>query len=77
MERSPQTLGMRTDVIVPLAQVSGGEYYFGRVLVPVKIVWRDGLLDCEQVVELDVARESTLNSQRDSAILGRSVSTSK
>jgi hypothetical protein len=77
MERSPQTEGMRTVVLVPLAQVSGGEFYFGRVMVPVKLVWRDRLIDREQVVELNIARESALNSQLQSAILGRSVSAAR
>src|SRR5262249_22615109 len=77
MELSPETRNMRTQVLLPLAQVSGGEYYFGRVLVPTKLLWKDERLGREQSVDLNVANESALDNQLHSAILGISVSAQK
>src|SRR5262249_43161141 len=77
MELSAETRNMRTQVLIPLAQVSGGEYYFGRVLVPTKLLWMDERLGHEQSIELNVANESALDNQLYSAILGISTSTPK
>jgi hypothetical protein len=74
MEQSPATQGMRTQILIPLAQVSGGEYYFGRILVPIKLLWKDERLGREQFLDLNVANESALDNQLHSAILGISTS---
>lgn len=74
MEASAEARSMRTQVLIPLAQVSGGEYFFGRVLVPVKLLWKDKRLGRDDSLELNVANESTLDNQLHSAILGRSTS---
>jgi hypothetical protein len=78
MELSPETRVMPSELLIPLAQVSGAEYYFGRVFVPVKLLWKDERLGGgDRVLEFDLARESALDNQLDSAILGKSTGGSR
>ncbi len=64
-----------TRLLIPLAQVSGGEYYFGRVLVPVKLMWTDRRQGKAEELPVRVAQASALDNQLMSAILGMSTTT--
>lgn len=72
MEQGAGDQGMATKLLIPLAQVSGGEYYFGRVLVPVKLVWTDKRQGKADELPVRVAQSSALDNQLMSAILGMS-----
>ncbi len=63
---------MPTSVFVPLAQISGGEYYFGRVFVPVKLLWNDKRRGKPDDLAVRVGQYSALDNQLMSAILGMS-----
>jgi hypothetical protein len=72
MESGQETRNLRTRILMPLAHVSGGSKYFGRVFVPVKVLWKDERMGEESSVNITVASESTLKNDLGSAILGRS-----
>lgn len=74
MEQGAESQGLASRLLIPLAQVSGGEYYFGRVLVPVKFVWTDKRQGKVEEMPVRVAQASALDNQLLSAILGMSTS---
>jgi hypothetical protein len=73
MESGADTHSMRTHVLVPLAHVAGGNKYFGRVFVPVQVVWHDDRLNKPGRLEINVAGESMIRNALGSAVLGRSI----
>lgn len=76
MEQGAEAHGMATRLMLPLAQVSGGEYYFGRVLVPVKLTWTDKKQGKADELAVRVSQSSALDNLLMSAILGKSTSSS-
>lgn len=71
------TRDMRTQVRIPLAHVSGGRRFYGRIFIPVKVVWKDERLGKDGSLDIHIASESLLRTTLGSAILGKSETAAK
>lgn len=71
MEASSSSLGMRTATAFPLLHVSGSTRFFGRIVLPTKISWKDAMTDASHSIDIDYHRETLLLNSVGSAVLGR------
>lgn len=61
---------LKTQMLIPLAHVSGSNRYFGRVFIPLELVWDDGVQGKPGKMSIDVQSDSSLKSDLESSILG-------
>ena len=61
---------LKTQMLIPLAHISGSKRYFGQVIIPMELTWLDERQNKTEKMLIDVKRDSTLKSDLESSILG-------
>jgi len=71
MEASGPAPSMRTSAAFPLMHVSGSTQFYGRVVLPTKITWRNAASGTTHTIDIDLEKETLLLNSVGSAVLGR------
>lgn len=65
-----QRESLNTQMLIPIAHISGSNRYFGEVIIPVELTWFDERQNKTEKMTIEVKSDSTLKSDLDSSILG-------
>lgn len=72
LAENPQKELLKTQMLIPLAHVSGSNRYFGKVFIPSELIWDDVVQGKSGKISIDVQSDSSLKSDLESSILGTS-----
>jgi|GEM_PF-6492096 len=62
-----------TQMLIPLAHVSGSDRYYGQVIIPLELTWLDERQNKTEKMSISVKSDISLKNDLDSSILGISV----
>jgi hypothetical protein len=63
---------LKTQILIPLAHVSGSDKYFGEIILPLKLSWNDERQNHNGKMIIDIKGNIALKSDLESSVLGRS-----
>jgi hypothetical protein len=61
---------LKTQMLIPIAHISGGNRYFGQVIIPLELTWLDERQNKTEKMSINVKSDTTLKSDLESSILG-------
>ena len=70
LAETSQRESLSTQMLIPIAHISGSNRYFGEVIIPVELTWFDERQNKTEKMTIEVKSDSTLKSDLDSSILG-------
>lgn len=74
LAESSQKELLKTQMLIPLAHISGSNRYFGQVIVPLELTWHDERKNTIQKISIDIKSNSALKNELQSSMLGVSKS---